>query len=211
MRCCAFAALMLTCLSLTGLAQADYHPLQVGGKPVETKTKPGKLAIWSAKPGAATQLGPETPLFDWSIRPPKGFAFTQKADGGNQVFIFQGNPRPDNSSPALWIVLGNVRQTESKKPLDEVVMDIYMIQLHQNRVNWKAPAVEYGSVKGRRFLRRRWSAAEATGGVTRRLRGTVYLTLVGTKFAALTLQDTEPSANSTLGVMENSALSFHKR
>jgi hypothetical protein len=211
MRCCAFAALVLSCLSLTGLAQADYHPLEIGSKPVKAKTKPGKLSVWAAKPGAATQLGPETPLFDWSIRPPKEFVSTQKSDGGNQVFIFQGNPRPDNSSPALWVVMGNVRPVESTKPLDEVVMDIYMIQLHQNRVNWKAPALEYGIIKGRRFLRRRWSAAESVGGVTHHLRGTVYLTLVGTKFAAITLQDTEPGANSTLGVMESSALSFHKR
>ena len=211
MRYRAFASLLPVCLTMTCVAQTGYHPLEVGSKPEKPRTTPGKPAIWSAPPGAAAQLGPERPLFGWSIRPPRGFVSTQKADGGNQVFIFQGDPRPDGSAPVLWVVTGNVKPAESKKPLDEVVMDLYMIQLHHNRVNWKVNPLQYGIIQGQRFLRRRWSAVESADGVTRHLRGTVYLTLTGMKFAAITLQDTDPGANATIGTMENSALSFHKK
>lgn len=211
MRYRAFASLLLICLTLTCVAQTGYHPLEVGSKPGKPKPKQGKLAVWSATAGAAAQLGPEKPLFGWSIRPPRGFVSTQKSDGGNQVFIFQGDPRPDGSSPAMWVVTGKVQPATSTKAVDEVVMDFYMIQLHHNRVNWKATPTQYGSIQGRRFLRRRWSAAESADGVTRHLRGTVYLTLMGAKFAAITLQDTDPGANATIGTMENSALSFRKK
>ena len=211
MRHRAFASLLLTGLTLTAFAQTQYHPLEVGSKPAKSSPKPVKLAVWSAKPGSSARLASEKLLFGWSIRPPKGFVSTQKSDSGNQVFIFQGDPRPDGSAPILWVITGDRRSAPGKKPQDEVIMDVYLIQLHQNRSNWKTTPTEFGSIQGRKFIRRRWSATEETGGGARRVRGTVYLTLLGAKYAAVTMQDADPGASSTLSLMEASMLTFHKR
>jgi hypothetical protein len=211
MRSRALAALLLIGLTRTAIAQTDYHPLKVGKQPEKVKPKDGKLAAWTAKPGSAAQLDPERALFGWSIRPPRGFVSTQKADGMNQIYIFQGGSRPDNTSPVLWVITGNVQPRDNKRPSEETVLDLFMIQLHQNRDNWKVAPVQWGLLQGRRFVRCRWSASETAGGSPHHVRGTVYITLVGTKFAAITYQDADPGASSTLGPMESSALSFRKR
>ena len=100
---------------------------------------------------------------------------------------------------------------DNKKPSEETVLDLFLIQLHHNRDNWKAAPVQRGLLQGRKFVCGRWSATEPADGGTHHLRGAVYVTLVGAKFAAITYQDAEPGANSTTGPMEASALSFHKR
>jgi hypothetical protein len=213
MRARALAALLLVGLTLTAFAQTDYHPLKVGKQPGKAAAKPVSYAVWSAKPALTAQLGPEQALIGWAIRPPKGFVSTQKSDNGHQVYIFQGNPRPDNSSPAMWIVLGDSQRTDpnTHKQPAEIVLDFYMIQLHQNRDNWKSSAIEYGMIQGRKFVRRRWSATETTNGTTHHLRGIVYITTANAKFAALTLLDSDPGARSTLGLMETAAFTLHKR
>jgi len=211
MRVRALTSLLLTALPLTALAQIQYHPLEVGGKPDKSKSKPVKLAAWSPKASLTARLAPETPLFGWAIRPPKGFVATQKMDNGNQVYIFQGDPRPDNSAPMLWVVLGGRRHEESKKPQEEVLMEMYMIQLHQNRDNWKPSPMEYGTIQGRKFLRTHWSATEKLNDVTRHIHGAVYITLLNNGYAAVTLQDSDPGAKSTLDLLESSILTFHKR
>lgn len=211
MRYRAFVSLLLTGLTLTAVAQTQYHPLEVGRQPEKARPKSAKLPVWSAKPGSSARLAPEKPLFGWALRPPRDFVSTQKSDSGNQIFIFQGDPRPDNSAPIMWVITGDMRRAEGSKPQEEVLMDLYMIQLHQNRDNWKATPAQYGSIQGRKFIRRRWSATETNDGVTRHVRGMVYLTLAGKKYAAVTLQDAEPGAKSTLDLMETSVFSFHKR
>ncbi len=213
MRYRAFAALLLTSLPLTAFAQTTpYHPLEVGSKPGKTNSKPNKLPVWSAKPGMSAQLDPAKSLFDWSIRPPKEFVSTLKSDSGNQIFVFQGTPRPDNSAPIMWVITGDRRQIRTDQPQDEVLLDFYMIQIHQTRSNWKSTAVEYGSILGRKFIRRRWSGTETVDGITHHVRGVVYLTLFGAKqYAAITIQDSEPGANSTISLMEASLFTFHKR
>lgn len=211
MRFRALTALLLTGLSLTAFAQIDYHPLEVGKKPDKPKGKSAKLPVWSLKPGAVSQLAPEKALFGWVIRPPKGYVFTQRADGLNQVYIFQGDPHPDGSSPAIWIVTGDARRVQNMKAQDEVVMDQYMIQLHTNRDNWKESPIERGLIQGRQFVRRRWSATQNVNGTAHRLHGIVYMHVSASKFAALTCVDSDPYSNKTLGIMEPSLLTFHKR
>ena len=210
MRHRAFAFLLLS-LPTIGIAQIPYHPAEVGRKHEKAKSKPVKLFVWSAKPGADAQLDTEKVLFGWSIRPPRGFAFTQKSVDTNQIFIFQGNPRPDTSSPVLWVLLGDVRGTTVKQSKDEMVMDQYMIELHKDRDDWKAMPTQTGMVRGRKYIRRHWSATQAFNGVPRRLHGTIYVTVTGAKFAAVMLQDSDPDATATMAVMETAALSFHKR
>ena len=212
----AHASLLLTGLALIGLtrtavAQTEYRPVQVGKQPAKAKAKAAKLITWSAKPGSQAQLDPELPLFGWSIRPPRGFVYTQKFDNHNQLYIFQGHTRADNTAPSMWIILGDVKNGKIHKPTEEEVLDLFMLQLHQNRDNWKVAPYQVGSIRGRRFIRRRWSATEPVDGATHHLRGTVYLTVVGATFAAVTLQAIEPGAGSDLALMETSALSFHKR
>ena len=216
MRFRTLVSLLPACLPLVGptsigVAQTSYHPLEVGKKTDATRTKPVKLTAWTAKPGTTTRLDSEKSLFGWSIRPPRGFVSTQRSENLNQIFIFQGDLRPDGTYPALWIILGDVRQGDPKQSKDEVVMDQYAIELHKNRTDWKATPTQYGSIQGRKFLRRRWSAAQTIDGVSRRMHGTIYVTLFGTKFAALTIQDADPGAASTIGLMETSALTFRKR
>ena len=212
MRYRATAALLLTTLTWTALAQTQYHPLEVGSKPGKANAKQIKLALWSAKPGLSAQLGPEKPLFGWAIRPPKQFVSTLKTDNGNQIFVFQGNPRPDNSAPIMWVITGDRRQARSDQPQEEVLLDFYMIQLHQTRENWKTTSAEYGSIQGRKFIRRRWSGTETVEGNVHHVRGVVYLTLDGAKnYTAVTIQDSEPGANSTINLMEASLFTFHKR
>jgi hypothetical protein len=211
MRSRAFASLLLTGLTLTAVAQTQYHPLEVGRQPDKANSKPGKLPVWSAKPGATARLGPEQSLFGWAIRPPKGFVSTQKSDNGNQIFIFQGDPRPDNSAPIMWVVTGDVRRAEKKKPPEEEIMDLYMIQMHHNRDNWNATPTQHGTIQGRKFIRRRWSGTETNDGVTRHVHGIIYLTVANAAYAALTLQDVEPGANTSVSLMETSAFTFHKR
>ncbi|MCW3054322.1 MAG: hypothetical protein JWN14_3492 [Chthonomonadales bacterium] len=211
MRARALTSLLFTALPLAALAQIQYHPLEVGGKPDKTKPKSVKLAAWSPKPSFSARLAPEKALFGWAIRPPKGFVATQKMDSGNQIYIFQGDPRQDNSAPMLWVVLGGRRNEESKKPQEEVLMDMYMIQLHQNRDNWKPSPVEYGTIQGRKFIRFHWSATEKIDQLTRHIHGAVYITLLNNGYAAVTLQDSDPGAKSTLDLMESSLLTFHKR
>lgn len=211
MRVRALASLLLVSLSLTGFAQLDYHPLEVGTPTGKTGPKPVKLPVWAAKPAAAARLAPEQKLFGWAIRPPRGFVYTQKADGLNQIYIFQGSPRANKSAPLLWVVTGDAKHVKTTRTQAEEVMDEYMIQLHQNRDDWKVTPIETGLVQGRKFLRRHWSGTEVSDGVTRRLHGIVYLTLTGTKFAAVTVADAEPDAKTSLNLMETSALTFHKK
>ena len=211
MRVRALTSLLLTGLTLTALAQTQYHPLEVGGKPTKTKPKAVKLAAWSPKPGLSAQLASEKALFGWAIRPPKGFVATQKQDNGNQVYIFQGDPRQDRSAPMLWIIMGGRRQEDTNKPQDEVLLDMYLIQLHQNRDNWKATPTEYGTIQGRKFIRSRWSATEKIDDITRHLHGIVYITILNNAYIAVTLLDSDPGAKTTMDLMESSALTFHKR
>jgi len=211
MRARALTSLLLTALPLTAFAQIQYHPLEVGGKPDKTRSKASRLAVWSPKPGLAARLAPEKALFGWVIRPPKGFVGTQKMDSGNQVYIFEGDPRQDNSAPMLWVVLGGRRHEDSKKPQEEVLMEMYMIQFHQNRDNWKPTPPEYGTIHGQKFIRTHWSATEKIDNVTRHLHGAVYIALLNNGYAAVTLLDSDPGAKSTLDLMESSILTFHKR
>ncbi len=88
---------------------------------------------------------------------------------------------------------------------------MYLLQLHNNRENFHSTEVQYGSIQGRRFIRRRWTATENNNGVTHRVRGVVYMTLVGQTFTAITVQDSDPGANTTIGMMENSVFTLHKR
>jgi hypothetical protein len=210
MRFRAFASLLLMGLTASAIAQLGYHPLEVGKQP-ETAPKAIKLAVWTPRPGSAAHLGPEKSLYGWAFRPPRDFAFTQKVDNGNQIFIFQGDPRPDTSAPILWVITGALRPGKSSQPKDEVLLDMYILQLHQNRENFHSTEVQYGSVQGRRFIRRRWTGTETNNGVTRRVRGVVYMTLVGQTFTAVTVQDSDPGANTTIGMMENSVFTLHKR
>ncbi|MCW3099404.1 MAG: hypothetical protein JWL77_5022 [Chthonomonadaceae bacterium] len=211
MRSRAFASLLLTGLTLTAVAQEQYRPLEVGRQPDKASSKPGKLPVWSAKPGATARLGPEQSLFGWAIRPPKGFVSTQKSENGNQVFIFQGDPRPDNSAPIMWVVTGDVHRAEKTKPPEQEILDLYMIQMHHNRDNWNATPAQYGTIQGRKYVRRRWSATETNDGVTRHVRGIIYLTVANAKYSALTLQDVDPGANTSVPLMETSAFTYHKR
>lgn len=212
MRLRVLTVLLLTGLSLTVFAQLPYHPLEVGSKTEKPGAKKNaKLPVWSLKSGEAARLAPEKPLFGWAIRPPKSFVFTQRADGLNQVYIFQGNPHPDASAPALWIVTGDARRVENMQSQEDVVLDQYMIELHRNRDNWKVSPSEVGLIQGRKFVRRRWYATEVANGTTHHLHGIVYMNVTGSKFAALTCVDTDPWSKNTLGGMEQSILTFHKR
>ena len=216
MRCRAFPSLLLLSLALTGLtrtavAQMAYHPLEVGKKPEKPKPKPEKLTVWSAKPASLALLAPEQPLFGWSLRPPQGFVYTQKSDAHNQFYIFQGHPRADNTAPVMWVILGDVKSDHGRRPTAGEVLDLFMQQINQNRQSSKIISTGLGSLHGRRFIRRRWSATEATEGASFSLHGTVYLTVVGAQFAAVAYQAADPGAGPDLASMETSALSFHKR
>ncbi len=209
----ALCLLALAAMPLTASAQAPLNAPQIASKTTKPNKAPAKkLPVWSPTAALSARLAPEKELMGWSIRPPRDYVFLQKADGANQVYLFQGDERPDGSSPIIRLVIGDILGKDARSHSEAQILESYLIQIHQHHDNWQSTKLETGLIRGRKFVRRRWTATtQRPDGSPATLHGVVYLTIEGLRFYSIAAQDTEPRMKTTLPLMEAAALTYHKR
>ena len=182
--------------------------LRSSKKHVNKKTS---RAIANLAPNAALldELGEESAVEGYSLRPPKGYSLSQPAGGPPDAKMvgWAGKLQSDGTSPLVLVMLGKpsppdrLRLDEHLKASLEDVKRLYQ--------HWSQSKPERGMLGGVTFLRSRWSGTNASKGW--KTHGVMYAGIDGETYIQITTQDAEPHHEKSLEVGEAAILTFKKK
>jgi hypothetical protein len=144
----------------------------------------------------------------YEYRPPHNYRPLKQQRGATQSVVWQGQQRPDGSTPKFWVIVGKMAPGEEKQTLEETC-SILIAAAKQKMRDYSETAGVRSQIGGITFLRLTFQGTE-TGPTPYRGHGVVYHAHDGQNYIHLMAMDTEPHHRESLRLLEAAMRSFQK-
>jgi predicted Zn finger-like uncharacterized protein len=167
------------------------------------------LGGWAPDPDLLDKLGPEEKVQGYKIRPPRGYVLEDKKVGLVKRFVWKGPLRSDQQNSLLIM---EIYPRDPERPSIDRALNNALDSIKKERQGefpfFDASALEYGTVNGRDFARRRLNLTKKAGSI--RLKGFIYFTLVDKGKGMLFLSAEPLQYDQDVQVHEASVQTFDK-
>jgi hypothetical protein len=154
------------------------------------------------------QLGPETKVGPYQLRPPRGYAVFRQVEGWRGSGMGWAGPRRDDGTCPFLVVAFNPLLPEERDLPPEKLLEKFLEGLRTQFEDADILFTERGRLGGLDFIRTR------VQGVVRKVRkkgfGFIYLAKDGPNGIVLFYLDVAHRFNETVALVETSALTFRK-
>lgn len=172
-------------------------------------TKPlAESKTWSPDPAFLEKLAPAQDVAGYRVRPPQGYVLEKRQQGGTQGFIWQGQPRTDQSTPKLWVMVGKLAPGEEKLSLEQTAAVIVGSAKQKLEGTSESPA-ERGQINSLTFLRLTFQGTEK-GPLPFKGHAIVYHAHDGQQYIHMMAMDSEPHQVETLPLLEAAARTLQR-
>ncbi|HYV35329.1 MAG TPA: hypothetical protein VE988_06470 [Gemmataceae bacterium] len=173
------------------------------------QTSQSKSSTWLPDAVLAKQLGNETNVEGYQLRPPKGYFAGQSSTPfeGAKLLPWAGDLRPDNTVPGLLVMILKPPPNIPKRSLEQFHAEM-LKGIENRRKSWSPSAIEQGQINGLTFVRTYWSGTDSTSG--KKMHGFKYSAIDGEIYIDLGCQDVDPHHREALKLGEAAALTFKK-
>jgi predicted Zn finger-like uncharacterized protein len=196
--------IMAICFLVADKGKKDQEARQVS-KGEEKKTPGG----WAPDPDLLDKLGQEEKIQGCKIRPPRGYVLEEQKVGLVKRFVWKGPLRPDQRNSLLIMV---IHPRDPERPSIDRAINNALESIKKERQGefpfFDASALEYGTINGRDFARRRLNLTKKDSSI--RLQGFIYFTLVDNGKGVLFLSAEPVEYSQDVQVHEASVQTFDK-
>jgi hypothetical protein len=174
---------------------------------------PAASTEWKADPASTKKLDKVVPVEEYTIQPPKGYAY-QETDGpmGSKMRAWAGPIRKDTSRPSLTLSVLAIPATELAKIKElslEQLGEKMLAAVKARRTDWKQEKPEAGMVNGIKFVRIRWTGVATVN--NREMKGFQYVAVDGKSIVQIASQDFAPESDASLKLAEAAVLTFKRK
>jgi hypothetical protein len=191
--------------------QSPAHTPNTPEKASPKKADSPDLPIWKAEAEFLKELGTETRIGPFRVKPPKRYERItppQEPTGSAEQYWWASKPRGDGTTGLFAVLIMHKpfpvgQEIPSLKEIHEHILELRSDWLE----GWSQGPSEVGQLAGLTFMRTRWSGTQSTLG---KVHGFLYHAVLGPDIVEIRSQDVEAHQEKALRIAEAAALTLKR-